>query len=473
MYKHGHVLATESSKVYCHLHLSNLLAVNTKEQTWTCAYNIFLAWCVADTPEDTDVSAEEALLSFVEGIGDADDDWRPEWVPETRVDNAIEQSSMGRTNAYTVLAGDASGFQSMADWRAAIDKGDVTADNMWVVLEDTQKVTIADPMELEDFPFDKQDVDLTVYLGDEASRTELLPLSQLPSEDVLEEIGIYRDLEGAEPVTADLPDMDTAGFIYSRKMPYKYKLDNSFFEPSDRRVHGAVRSAVFLNRQIEYYLYNMLLMVFSITMVGGFVWATKPADLCCRLQLDFVVLLVSQAFKLVISDHLPHLTYLTKLDVYILGSFVFSIAAIGLHSWMGVVMEHVSDARPFPPQPPTADPRPSHSGCARDGLGCRRGPQRGVPRAGLVDDDELGRYLHRLQPGLHGLGARLLRAPHRRAQARRGRSRLHDAPDRKGQRGGPDPVADAKAGARAAREAAQRGERFREREEAGGILMYM
>eukprot|EP01045_Picozoa_sp_COSAG04_P046056 COSAG04_NODE_16472_length_498_cov_0.756892_1_plen_151_part_10 len=127
MYKHGHVLATESSKVYCHLHLSNLLAVNTKEQTWTCAYNIFLAWCVADTPEDTDVSAEEALLSIVECIGYADDDGRPEWVPETRVDNAIEQSSMGRTNAYTVLAGDASGFPSMADWRAAIDKGDVTA----------------------------------------------------------------------------------------------------------------------------------------------------------------------------------------------------------------------------------------------------------------------------------------------------------------------------------------------------------
>ena len=56
-----------------------------------------------------------------------------------------------------------------------------------------------------------------------------------------------------------------------------------------------------INRQIEYYLYNMLLMVFSITMVGGFVWTTKPVELCCRLQLDFVVLLVSQAFKLAIS----------------------------------------------------------------------------------------------------------------------------------------------------------------------------
>ena len=51
----------------------------------------------------------------------------------------------------------------------------------------------------------------------------------------------------------------------------------------------------------------------------GFVWFVPPSELASRLELDFVGLLVGQAFKLVIAETLPNLTYLTLLDICKLG----------------------------------------------------------------------------------------------------------------------------------------------------------
>lgn len=39
---------------------------------------------------------------------------------------------------------------------------------------------------------------------------------------------------------------------------YKYKISNDFFEPSDRQLHGAIETACFLERQLQYYLWNIM-----------------------------------------------------------------------------------------------------------------------------------------------------------------------------------------------------------------------
>ena len=49
------------------------------------------------------------------------------------------------------------------------------------------------------------------------------------------------------------------------------------------------------------------------------------------MELDFTLMIVGQAFKLVIGDKLPPVNYLTLLDIFIIGSFMFTIFGIVFH----------------------------------------------------------------------------------------------------------------------------------------------
>jgi hypothetical protein len=168
----GHVLAEGATKVYAHLHIANVMEVDTKRETWTCAINLHLAWCAADAPEDVDIDAKAHLLRFTEGLDQQSTSWKPQWIPEFNVDNLVERSSLP-PHVYTVYADDRSDLLSHEDWHAAIERGDVTADKMWVVYEAVEKLTISDPMELEDFPLDKQDMSLGIFLREDVHHVEL------------------------------------------------------------------------------------------------------------------------------------------------------------------------------------------------------------------------------------------------------------------------------------------------------------
>merc|ERR1719231_432286 len=61
-------------------------------------------------------------------------------------------------------------------------------------------------------------------------------------------------------------------------------------------------------------------------------WAIHPADIPSRQGADFGLLLTAYAFKLIISDMMPPISYLTMLDYFVLGGFVLILVVTLLHS---------------------------------------------------------------------------------------------------------------------------------------------
>merc|ERR1711879_892326 len=81
-----------------------------------------------------------------------------------------------------------------------------------------------------------------------------------------------------------------------------------------------------------HYLYNVFLMVFPITSVTALVWAIETAEVADRIATDVALLLTAQAFKLVISDKLPKVNYLTIIDKYIFVCFFFMLNGAVMHA---------------------------------------------------------------------------------------------------------------------------------------------
>eukprot|EP01047_Picozoa_sp_COSAG01_P038477 COSAG01_NODE_3124_length_6550_cov_213.272981_10_plen_131_part_00 len=80
---------------------------------------------------------------------------------------------------------------------------------------------ISEPNELEDFPWDRQDFMLTLYLKQGTHIARMRSLSELSHEQSWAWRAFHR-----HPVSVSLPHMDTEAFQYNRECPYKYRLHN-------------------------------------------------------------------------------------------------------------------------------------------------------------------------------------------------------------------------------------------------------
>jgi hypothetical protein len=326
----------KGAKVYTHLHLDNLHGLDTKNQHFSVSFSVRFIWNAANTPE---FGHEHDLMHYVAGLGNATTGWEPKWSPSFSINNINEEGER-HVNFCTIFV--KHGMQrpcTPSQWREAIegDSPTVRTEHFWVVLETRQKVTVDDSMELEHFPLDQQDVTLTLFLDDEVECTQLLPLSDKSCPVDVAEVAVPEEYRNGMAVSADLPDLDTPNFHYDRATPFSCQVVKDFMHENER--HGAVSVNIFLDRDVEHYVWNIFVQVFVITAVTVAVWGIPPTNLADRLSIDFVNLLVSQAFKLNIASELPHVTHLTYADMYILVSFMFVLAAICLHFYMAVAYE--------------------------------------------------------------------------------------------------------------------------------------
>lgn len=301
-WKVHHVLG-DATKVYSHVHLNDLFSLDTKEQTFHISFSLYQLWKVAEMPEDLDFD----LMHIVRGLGDTRDEWMPNWCPLYSLDDSLEVETVCQ-NSFTIFSG-TEPCGSMKEWRAAIENGSVSEQHFWVVLETEHKATISDPLDLTRFPLDSQDVTLTIFLEDESERTQMVPIEKAPRDVVEQALPMAYN----KAVSVDYKGLDTPDFFYDRATPYAYKLFHTFEEEGEH--HSAIMIHLFVSRQIQHYAGNVLLMVFSITSITAVVWALPVSELADRLSIDFVNLLVSQAFKQIISEHLPPVNYLTHLDI--------------------------------------------------------------------------------------------------------------------------------------------------------------
>lgn len=329
---------SNSIPLYTHLHWVNLSAIDTHASTWSATYSLTLMWNLASLPkwrdmqkelsddEDSELFAAKAeayLGEYLAGMDRSDSDWMPPWWPSFTVDKCVDRNNEV-TSAYVFYTGDDSEFHTAADWIGALDDGSFDPEDLWCVMEKKSNIKICEDMELQDFPLDQQDCLLCIHCDLPVQFAHYRSMHELPLEPRLQ-----MGTRGAGCVSVDLHNMDTADFHCDRTSPYKYKLHNTY--NLQRHDCAAIELAIFVDRHMAHLFWNVIFMSSMTTLVTCAVWALPPSELGTRLELDFTLMIVGQAFKLVIGDKLPPVNYLTLLDIFIIGSFMFTIFGIVFH----------------------------------------------------------------------------------------------------------------------------------------------
>jgi hypothetical protein len=95
---------------------------------------------------------------------------------------------------------------------------------------------------------------------------------------------------------------------YERDSMYK-----GVIKPADKSVFSVT---VIISRKASFFVTNNLLIVFLITFLSLTLFSAEPTDVSSRLSSVFTLLLTLFAFKIVITNQLPTISYLTIIDKY-------------------------------------------------------------------------------------------------------------------------------------------------------------
>tara|TARA_B100001121_G_scaffold250909_1_gene227024 strand:- start:476 stop:1894 length:1419 start_codon:yes stop_codon:yes gene_type:complete len=97
------------------------------------------------------------------------------------------------------------------------------------------------------------------------------------------------------------------------------------FNPNKIKVYetDAVVIDIFIKRNINYFIFKILIPVFLILSIAWSVLWIPPNQVESRLTTSIVALLALIAYNFVFNDDLPKLSYLTSMDRYILLSYLF------------------------------------------------------------------------------------------------------------------------------------------------------
>lgn len=95
---------------------------------------------------------------------------------------------------------------------------------------------------------------------------------------------------------------------YERDSMYK-----GVITTTDKSVFSAT---VIISRKASFFVTNNLLIVFLITFLSLTLFSAEPMDASSRLSSVFTLLLTLFAFKIVITNQLPTISYLTIIDKY-------------------------------------------------------------------------------------------------------------------------------------------------------------
>ena len=173
-------------------------------------------------------------------------------------------------------------------------------------------------LELQNFPMDVQDLSITVVSERPDSEVELVPDDEELSSVNIGTFAKEQEWQLYHHVEA------------SRKL---VKIEFS----SIQRLHSALQITCRAARRPGYFYYNVFLVMFFISSISFGTFSVDCKLPQNRLQLSFTLLLTSIAFKMVINQSLPKISYLTYMDKYVLMSLVFLVLMCVWHSMIPFV----------------------------------------------------------------------------------------------------------------------------------------
>ncbi|KAI0208387.1 hypothetical protein LSAT2_006925 [Lamellibrachia satsuma] len=217
-------------------------------------------------------------------------DWSKRWNPQIIIENTTGEL---RENAFQMVT-----FNR--------------ANEAYVVEKRRIKGIFLETLELMDFPFDIQDLTVTV--------TSERPVSEVEfTEDENELHAVSRRS------FIDEQEWYLYKFIYTEKK----ELVNEYSDPVIRRTALCVKCQA--ARRPAYFFWNIFLITFLICSLSFATFAVDRRLPQNRLQLSFTLVLTSVAFKFVVNQSLPKISYLTYLDKYVLATLIILVLVCAWH----------------------------------------------------------------------------------------------------------------------------------------------
>lgn len=183
------------------------------------------------------------------------------------------------------------------------------------------KGTFFEKMELMEYPFDTQD--LTVTLTSERGEHELRLL----------------------PDQVEVSSVNVQSFVDEQEWKL-HKHVNSWTKVNlnaymnTKNKNPAISISCKVCRRSQFFLWNIILIMIFISSLVFTTFTVGQDKVQNRLQLSFILLLSNITFKFTVSQTLPKVSYLTILDKYIIGSMV-QLCVVCL--WHAIVSQFIDD----------------------------------------------------------------------------------------------------------------------------------
>ncbi len=95
-----------------------------------------------------------------------------------------------------------------------------------------------------------------------------------------------------------------------------YEKETEYIQKTKKYDSDCLSISVTLTRKANFFILNNFSTVFIITLLSLTLFSATPINVSNRLSAVFAFLLTLFAFKIVTSNHLPTISYLTLIDKF-------------------------------------------------------------------------------------------------------------------------------------------------------------
>jgi hypothetical protein len=108
--------------------------------------------------------------------------------------------------------------------------------------------------------------------------------------------------------------------------------NNMYTAKMEDKEVSALAITIKVVRKSTYYIINVAMVMFFIISFVFCAWAIHPGDVEGRTGVDFNLILTVVAFKIFLGGMLPAVSYVSRLDIYVMVGFIFLSAITVLHT---------------------------------------------------------------------------------------------------------------------------------------------
>lgn len=172
--------------------------------------------------------------------------------------------------------------------------------------------TFSETLELAWFPFDRQQMSVKMHLGRSEKEVVLEPLGLRPLKDASRN---ERESMSHEFSSRGFLEDNIWTVVRSNRHGRAIWVSRNSSHAEDAR---SVDITVFLRRRSLYYVWNIYLPMFLLTLMTGANLVIPICEVADRLSVNLTLILTAVAYKFIAAQDLPNVAYLTFLDTHVL-----------------------------------------------------------------------------------------------------------------------------------------------------------